>query len=289
MALSEELIKHLESKLPDGKIVHHLPVSGGSINQVYCLMTGQSKYLLKMNNTSAFPGMFACEAEGLQAIADTHTIGTPKVIGHGDVDDDSYLILEWIDTRRPDPEGSKLLGAQLAKLHQVTANEFGFHTDNYMGSLKQKNHTHNTWSSFFIEQRLMPMVKIAVDKHLLTEADHQNFEKLYQVISGLFDEEEPSLLHGDLWSGNYLISAAGMPYLIDPAVSYGHREFDIAMTTLFGGFNAEFYQSYNETFPLANGWEQRLDMWNVYPLLLHLNLFGKSYLGQVRDNLKGYL
>jgi len=133
------------------------------------------------------------------------------------------------------------------------------------------------------------MVSLAVDKRLLEYADAVNFEKLYAKLPELFDEEAPALLHGDLWSGNYLTTPADEPYLIDPAVYYGHREMDVAMTSLFGGFSNEFYQSYNEAFPLAKGWQQRTDLWNLYPLLVHLNLFGAGYLGRVRDALNRYL
>lgn len=174
-------------------------------------------------------------------------------------------------------------------MHTHSAEAFGFDGDNYMGSLKQSNIKHDTWAAFYTGERLMPMVKIAVDNCLLSNRDEQFFEKLYARLPGLFEEEKPSLIHGDLWSGNYIIANDDAPYLIDPAVSYGHREFDIAMTTLFGGFGRQFYRSYHESFPLAKGWEQRLDLWNLYPLLLHLNLFGAGYLGQVRDGLAGYV
>ena len=135
----------------------------------------------------------------------------------------------------------------------------------------------------------MPMVKLAADNKSLNQKDQKNFEQLYKNLPGLFNEEKPSLIHGDLWSGNYLIDENEQPYLIDPAVSYGHREFDMAMTTLFGGFFDEFYAAYDADFPLEKNWRQRVDLWNLYPLLLHLNLFGAAYLGQVRDCLGQYI
>jgi len=233
--------------------------------------------------------MFQREVESLAAIAKTVTIAVPAVVLHDEADDESFLLMEWIETRRPTAKASALLGEQLAAMHRSAAESFGFETDNYMGSLSQSNKRHDTWSSFFIHERLMPMVKMAMNKRLLNTADLQNFEQLYKKLPDLFEEELPSLIHGDLWSGNYLISEDEKPYLIDPAVTYGHREFDIAMTTLFGGFSQEFYTAYNESFPLAKGWQHRIDLWNLYPLLIHLNLFGLGYLGQVRDCLGEYV
>jgi protein-ribulosamine 3-kinase len=287
MALPNELTGFLETNLSI-KIISAMPVSGGSINAVYCLRTTKGKYLLKLNNRDKFPGMFKCEAEGLRAIAKTNTIAVPGIVLQDDVDDKCFLLLEWIETRRPTAKASALLGQQLARMHQATAGSFGFDSDNYMGSLKQSNKKNGSWSEFFIQDRLMPMVKTGIDKELLNRTDTANFEQLYKKLPELFSEEPSSLIHGDLWSGNYLISEDEKPYLIDPAVSYGHREFDIAMTTLFGGFSNEFYAAYNEAFPLEKGWQQRMDLWNLYPLLVHLNLFGMGYLGQVRDCLNEY-
>jgi fructosamine-3-kinase len=174
-------------------------------------------------------------------------------------------------------------------MHNNSAAYFGFEGNNYMGSLTQSNKKHDTWSSFFVEERLQPMVKIAFDKRLLNKVDVQNFDRLYSKLHKLFKEEPSSLIHGDLWGGNYLISTDEKPYLIDPAVSYGNREFDIAMTTLFGGFSESFYAAYNESFPLNKGWNERIELWNLYPLLLHLNLFGAGYLEQVREGVEAYI
>lgn len=265
------------------------PVSGGDINAAYCLTSNAGKFMLKLNSKSTYPGMFKREAEGLAAIRNTQTIAAPEVVLQFDFEDDSCLLMEWVDTIRATPVASVQLGRQLAAMHRCTAPQFGFDKDNYMGSLPQSNRKHNTWAAFFVQERLMPMVQIAIDKRLLNQDDARLFDKLYTRLPELFNEEAPALIHGDLWGGNYLIRNDGKPFLIDPAVSYGNREFDIAMTTLFGGFSNEFYTAYNEAFPLAKGWQERVDLWNLYPLLLHLNLFGMSYLGQVRDNLTSYL
>ena len=294
MEVSKKFTAYLEQQLnaATGKQIrlkHVSAVSGGSINAAFCLHTDDGDYMMKRNNKSAYPNMFANEAEGLTAIKNTETIAVPQIILLDNFEDDSFLVLEWIESSRPTPEASKLLGKQLAVMHRDTADQFGFDTDNYMGSIPQSNRKHDTWSDFFINERLQPMVKIACDKNLLNKSDAQNFDKLYTKLSGLFDEEPPALIHGDLWSGNYLISNRNKPYLIDPAVSYGHREFDIAMTTLFGGIAPDFYKAYQEGFSLAQGWQHRVDLWNLYPLLLHLNLFGTGYLSRVKNSLSMYL
>ncbi|MDT3401563.1 fructosamine kinase family protein [Mucilaginibacter terrae] len=265
------------------------PVSGGDINAAYCIITNAGKFMVKLNSKSAYPGMFKRESEGLTAIRNTRTIAVLEVVLQFDFEDDSCMLMEWVDASRATPAASEQLGYQLAAMHRNTAPFFGFDTDNYMGSLPQSNHKHDAWAQFFVQERLEPMMKIAIDKRLLSYEDARLFDKLYDRLPKLFNEEAPALIHGDLWGGNYLIRNDGKPYLIDPAISYGHREFDIAMTTLFSGFSNEFYTAYHEAFPLAKGWQERVDLWNLYPLLLHLNLFGMSYLGQVRYGLNKYL
>lgn len=294
MAVSKQFTAYLEQGLNtalnlDLKLNHVSSVSGGSINAAYCLHTTSGDYMMKRNSKSAYPNMFACESAGLATIRKTQTIAVPKTILLDEFEEDSFLVLEWIEAVRATPATSKLLGRQLADMHRHTATQFGLDADNYMGSLPQSNQKHRTWADFFINERLQPMVKIGLDKGLLNARDEAAFEKLCKTLPGLFDEEAPALLHGDLWAGNYLIGTNQRPYLIDPAVSYGHREFDIAMTTLFGGFNREFYEAYQTSFPLAKGWQQRINLWNLYPLLLHLNLFGSGYLAQVKSCLQQYI
>jgi fructosamine-3-kinase len=287
MALSAPLSEFLNAKLAV-KIVDVRPVGGGSINRVYCLHTDKRKLLIKLNEKVTFPDMFKYERDGLHIIGETGAIGVPDVILQDDFEDESFLVLSWVDSRQPTPVSSVLLGKQLAALHRCSAEKFGLTSDNYMGSLKQSNKQHCSWTDFFVEERLMPMVKMATDKQLLSAADDHRFETLYNTLPEFFQEEAPALIHGDLWGGNYLISAEEVPYLIDPAICYGNREFDIAMTMLFGGFLPEFYETYDACFPLLPKWKQRVDLWNLYPLLIHLNLFGGGYLQSVRNNLRSY-
>ena len=154
-----------------------------------------------------------------------------------------------------------------------------------MGSLAQVNRQGVSWTEFFIEERLKPQVELGELKGLLAGSILDQFEIVYEKLDSLYPAERPALIHGDLWSGNYLVNSAEKPVLIDPAISYSNRECDIAMTTLFGGFQQLFYDAYNEVFPLQQGWKQRLDLWNLYPLLVHVNLFGTSYLGGIRRTL----
>jgi protein-ribulosamine 3-kinase len=286
--INKDLIDVVEKQI-SGEISTLTPVSGGSVNQAFCLETSQGKYFIKTNSKSKFPGMFEAEAAGLNLIAKSGTIKTPNIILCGEMGDESFLLMEWIEAKRPTGKASQSLGTQLALMHKSTAGQFGLGEDNYMGSLHQSNTKHDTWSEFFVEERLRPMVAMVAQNDLFSRRDVDAFEKLYLKLAGLFAEEPPSLIHGDLWAGNYLINENEQPYLIDPAVCYGHREFDLAMTTLFGGFSDGFYEAYEETFPLQNGWRSRVYLWNLYPLLVHLNLFGAGYLGQVRDCLAGYL
>ncbi|WP_413667811.1 fructosamine kinase family protein [Mucilaginibacter sp. Mucisp86] len=288
MAIPISILSDIESRL--NTVVKKVSVvSGGDINQAYLLQTTVGNLFIKINDRHNYPNMFSKERQGLDAIREANAIAVPEVVLQGEFGNDSYLILEWINIGSANMLASSKLGMGLARMHKNTNARFGFYTDNYMGSLIQTNNWYTKWSDFFIEQRLQPMVKMATDKNELTRNDVHQFDRLYKKLPGLFTEEPPALLHGDLWGGNYLIDTDGKPYLIDPAVSYGNREFDIAMTTLFGGFDPAFYEAYNSEFPLQADWQQRLKLWNLYPLLVHVNLFGASYAKQVRENLSIFI
>jgi protein-ribulosamine 3-kinase len=289
-AFTGKLENILHEKIGGKSSIHEIiEVPGGSINEVFRLQTAAGFFILKLNNAQQFPKMFEQEAEGLEAIRQTKTITVPEVIATGHLGYNSFLLMEYIETGSKTPASMQLLGLQLAQMHRHQNEQFGFEKDNYMGSLPQSNKKHETWKEFFVEERLKPMVKLAFDASFIDQKMVSDFESLYQKFGELFEEEKPALIHGDLWGGNYLISSEGKPYLIDPAVSYGFREFDLAMTHLFGGFSADFYQAYQEEFPLQPNWQQRIDLWNLYPLLLHLNLFGTGYLGKVKSALKKFI
>ena len=265
------------------------PVIGGSINRCYQIEHGKKMFFLKLNSSKELPAMFIAEAEGLKRIRQTNTIKVPEVICYGSSADEQFLVLEWIENGIVSDVSQENLGRGLAQLHKSTQLQFGLDHNNYMGSLAQLNNRHYSWNEFFIEQRLKPQVELGKKNGLLAAEILDQFELLYNKLDSLYPAEKPALVHGDLWSGNYLINNSAQALLIDPAISYSNREVDIAMTTLFGGFSKYFYDAYNEVFPLQKGWEQRLDLWNLYPLLIHVNLFGTSYLDGVKHNLAKFV
>lgn len=219
------------------QIIEAKPVGGGCINDCYRLDTSAGPFFLKLNDATILPGMFETEMEGLKLLASTSTVNIPRAIETGEVDGISLLLMEFIESGAARKNSMYDFGRQLARLHTVTNRNFGLEYDNYIGSLKQFNQPMDNWPAFFAEQRLMPLMRMAFDKHLIQHSVVQRFEKLFVKMDSLFPIEKPALLHGDLWSGNYLISRAGETYLVDPAVYYGHREMDIAMTRLFGSFS----------------------------------------------------
>ena len=177
---------------------------------------------------------------------------------------------------------------KLAKMHQLTNAFFGFDDWNYMGSIQQKNNQQSTWSEFFATQRIEPMYEKARSSGYFSASTTKQLIRLLDKAESLFPTEPPSLVHGDLWSGNFLFDNTGDGVLIDPAVYYGHREMDIALSKLFGGFTADFYDGYNAQYPLEKGWEERVPLGQLYPLLLHVALFGNSYVGQVEQILNRF-
>jgi len=264
------------------------PVGGGSINHTYRIVAAKETFFCKINQLSAFPGLFNAEQKGLELLAQQQVLRIPRVIAHAHTGDMQVLILEWIEQGLKTADFWKTFGRQLAALHHIQHSRCGLESDNYMGALPQNNQWTNSWTDFFAHQRLQPQVKLALDRRLLEPAHVTQFEKLYQQLGNIFQDEPAALLHGDLWSGNFLSDDAGQPVLIDPAVYYGHRNMDLAMTTLFGGFDALFYESYQYHFPLPANFRQQWDICNLYPLLIHLNLFGKSYLSDILYTIRQY-
>jgi len=266
----------------DLQIISDSVLSGGSINQVLRLKTNRGYFCLKYNRNGSFPEMFKKEAMGLDILRNAGEIRVPLVIGTDDSGQYSYLLLEFITSA---PVGAGFMagfGHSLARLHRHTGEYFGLSHDNYMGSLQQSNRPNNNFPDFFIRERLAKQLDLAMKNDYLSKEELQKFDQLHEKLPGIIPAEKPSLIHGDLWNGNFIVSEEGRACLIDPAVYYGHREVDIAMSTLFGGFGPEFYSAYQESFPMEKGWKERLDIYNLYPLLVHLNLFGSGYLGEIR-------
>jgi fructosamine-3-kinase len=267
------------------KLLSHKPLHGGDINNVFLVKSNHGKFVIKLNDASRFPKMFEAEAQGLQLLKTSNTFRIPEVIAFGETENQSYLLLEYIAPGNKNPNFNQTFGHQLAELHQNTATSFGLDHDNYIGSLPQYNLCEiQNAAHFYIEKRLEPQFELATKKGF-------SFKKLSSFYKNCIDEipnEPPALIHGDLWNGNYLVDENGNPCLIDPAVSSSSREMDLAMMQLFGGFPNQIFESYHETFPLNPGWQNRLNLWQLYYLLVHLNLFGSGYYNSVTSILTKY-
>ncbi|MEL7003171.1 MAG: fructosamine kinase family protein [Bacteroidota bacterium] len=286
-SLPSEIRSHCEKQL--GPIKDFTPVSGGCINNGCCLKTHKGPVFVKWNSAKKFPQMFTEEKSGLALLGKADCIRIPKVLSCYEGEQYSCLLLEWIASAPRDKNYWSALGQQLADLHRQTQNYFGLDHDNYIGSLHQYNSQTDKGVDFFIEQRLMPQVRLAQKTGRVDLNDVHKFDILYKELPSLLTNEAASLTHGDLWSGNLMTDDKGMPTLIDPAVSYTHREVDLGYTILFGGFDQEFYQIYNESFPLLSGYRERLEIYNLYPLLVHVNLFGGGYRQQVMSIMNRYI
>ena len=261
-------------------------VGGGCINDTAHIKTNRGEYFVKWNH--GMLDMFEKEKKGLELLAEGASLNTPKTLGVGEIDGKGYLLMEYIEGGRMNTEFWEKLGTGLAALHRNTNERFGLDHDNYIGRLPQSNTRAKSWIDFFIAQRMQPQIKLAFDGQRIESTQVARFDLLFSKLSSLIPEERPALLHGDLWSGNIHCDRSSEPYLIDPAVFYGHREAELAFTSLFGGFDSQFYQSYQESFPLHRGFESRVDLFNMYPLMVHVNLFGTSYLSGVDAVLRRY-
>jgi fructosamine-3-kinase len=269
--------------------IDFISVGGGSINDTYKVTINQSQHFFcKTNSAKKFPSLFIKEKNGLELLAKQNIIRTPSLIACEETEAEQILILEWIEQGLKTKNFWEIFGEQLAKLHHVSNNYFGLDEDNYMGAFHQSNSPSKSWVDFFIHQRLEPQIKLAVDNNLLEQKHVLQFQNLYKFLPQIFPEEKSSLLHGDLWSGNFLCDENSLPILVDPAVYFGDRHIDLAMTTLFGGFDKTFYDSYHYYFPLPTNHRQIWDVCNLFPLLIHLNLFGRSYLRDILETIRSY-
>ena len=266
----------IENELSES-IIKIAPLSGGDINEVFKIITQNNTYVLKVNSISIHPKMFVKEKLGLQSISLTGA-KTPNLIKIFSNSQNQFLILEYIEEESTNKSFWKNFAISLVKLHKTSNKRFGLEYDNYIGSLHQNNAQKRTWEQFFIENRINPVVKQAFDKNLLNINHLSSFESLFKKLNEILPIEPPSLVHGDLWSGNLLKGKGQTPIFIDPAIYYGNREVDITMTQMFGGFDKNYINYYNELFPLEPGWQQRIEIHNLYPSLVHLILFGSSYL-----------
>ncbi len=272
---------------PNIQLRHYTSVGGGCINHCYRLQTSDNIFFVKCNSLQ-YLDMFEKEHRGLSALSSLSELKVPIPLGTGVLSGRAYLIMEYLEPTAISTEFFGQLGRGLARMHKNTQKEFGWNEDNYIGRLPQVNSLNSDWIDFFISQRLVPQIARAVDQKVLPNKERRELELLLSKLHNYLVTEAPAFIHGDLWSGNIMSGPGGLPCLLDPAVYYGHREVEMAFTTLFGGFDAKFYQSYSEVFPLQRGYHDRFEIYNLYPLLVHLNLFGGGYLSSIVQVISRY-
>ena len=263
--------------------------NGGCINMALSVTTERGVFFIKWNEL-AYEDMFEKEAEGLALLSGTEAISVPEVIGFGQVEEKSFLVLEHIQETYPSRLYWQDLGRSLATLHGVTANNCGLGHNNYIGRLHQTNTSRPSWIDFYKEMRLSHQLGLAMYNDYVDKAFVRDFKTFLEKLERIIPESKSCLLHGDLWNGN-IMPMDDKAYVFDPAVYYGAPEMDLAMTRLFGGFDEVFYQAYHEVNPIPDHFEELLDVYNLYPLMVHVNLFGPNsgYLGSVKRIIKRYL
>jgi fructosamine-3-kinase len=283
-SLEQVLSSHFGTSV---QILRRVSLSGGSIHHAERLETSAGTFFVKHNHASHYEN-FLAEVDGLERLRQTRTLRVPQTILVTKESDTAYLVLEYLDAHPPAKNFWEHFGESLAALHRHQAEHFGYERDNFIGALVQRNTLHSSWSEFFIEERLSPMIARACRSGLLSASEAKRLEQLFPKLEQFFPDEPPALLHGDLWSGNFLSGPQGLPVVFDPAVYFGHREAEIAFMHLFGGFHERLFQAYHATFPLAPQWQARMDVYNLYPLLVHLNLFGRAYWSGIERTLRRF-
>lgn len=258
-------------------------VSGGDINQAQQMVLADGRVVFVKSNTRADPTMFAAEARGLAWLGEARALRVPRVLHVAE----DFLVLEHLESGRRRSDFDEHLGRGLAALHRFGAPGFGLDHDNFIGRLPQANASAPTWPDFYRERRLEPQLRLAQEAGLCPPSLARGFEQLFSVLEDrVGPPEPPARLHGDLWGGNLMVDETGAPCLIDPAVYAGHREVDLAMMQLFGGFSPRVFSAYQEAWPLAPGYEERVPLYQLYFLMVHVNLFGRTYLAQAEHALR---
>lgn len=290
MISEEKIKKRIEEKL-GSKIKSFSSLSGGCISDAFKISTENGTSFFLKYNPSASNNMFLKEANGLRELDKSNAIKIPEVLS---VDED-YILLEFIASGNRKKKFFEDFGKSFAEMHKFKSDSFGFYENNYIGSNPQINipdeKEKSDWTAFYLNKRILFQLQLAEKLGNSTDELRKGISKLENKIEDIIghNSEKPSLLHGDIWGGNYMIDQNGNAVLIDPAVYYGHREADLGMTKLFGGFNSEFYKAYNESFPLEDGFDYRENIYKLYHVLNHLNLFGGGYYSQAISLIKFYV
>lgn len=263
-------------------------IQGGSINEAYYVKTENAEYFMKHHPNSP-RGFFKSEATGLRLIKETNTIPVPNFLSYSDQPGESFLLLEWIEGTLG-KQTEIQLGQKLAQLHQCTGPMHGFQNDTYIGILEQPNTLKANWLEYYRDYRLQTQIKYGVDKELIRGERLKQLQHLLDKLDKWIPAfVEPSYLHGDLYAGNWIVGPAGQPYLVDPSFLYGDRHFEVAYTYLFGGFSEQFYGAYNEVYPVESNFEEIKPLYQLYYLIIHLNMFGETYGEQIDSILKRYV
>lgn len=290
MMITNDIQKSIEQHL-NSKIESVRSISGGCISDSSIIhMKSGEKFFLKVNNNIP-KDVFAKEADGLKEIENSKSIRVPSV----ELVQENFIMMECIEAKSNSNNFDEDFGIGFAKMHKYEGSYFGFYEDNYIGSTIQKNMPNeeekHDWKKFYFNKRLLFQFKLAETNGYVDSDLRKCFNQIENKIDNILNSEaeKPSLLHGDLWAGNYIVDENGRACLIDPAVYYGNREADLAMTKLFGGFTNEFYYSYNEFYPLSDGYDYRENIYKLYHVLNHLNLFGSGYYQQALSLIKFYL
>lgn len=290
----KSFIEKLLEKELGSKVVIEMgsPKSGGCINCATLIKTDAGNTFFLKYNPSSPSNMFQAEANGLKELSKAEQLRVPKVIAFSEYQADvtPFILMEYLPSAQKSDHFFELFGRGFAQMHQIKQQQYGFFENNFIGSTPQINDLMDNWVDFFREKRLGYQVELAKKSNLWSSKLDQLWDQLSSKLEEIIGEpnEPPSLLHGDLWSGNYIVGPEGKPCIIDPAVYYGNREADLSMTELFGGFDRRFYDSYKEAYPLEPGYNDRVKVYKLYHLLNHLNLFGSSYQGSVKAILQHF-
>lgn len=285
----DNIIKQALHKANDRSTINNMKrVAGGSINESFLVETQCDRYFVKHHADSPV-GFFELEAAGLRLIRETLSISVPNVLAFSDKKGEAFLIIEWVEGHGTSETQVKL-GERLAAMHQNFGAKHGFEKDTFIGTLPQPNGLFSNWLDYYRDRRLRAQLELGVRKHSITGRRQEQLEKLLERLEDWVPRDvPPSYLHGDLWGGNWLAGPGGEPYLIDPSFLYGDRHFELAFTELFGGFATVFYEAYASQFPLADYYEDIKPLYQLYYLLVHLNIFGETYGGQVDAVLRRYV
>ncbi len=285
-ALSDFLDETLKAALgQQAEVVGYRFLAGGSISNATLLSTSEGSFVLKWNE-QAPEGLLETEARGLELLARTQSLRVPRVMGLGHTRNMPWMLMEYMEAIRQRPDYWQQLGQGVAVLHGHTEARYGLDFDNFIGSLPQKNAWTSSVEEYFGQNRILAQAGLALYNEKIDARLFHRLEALCRRLPELLPAERPALIHGDLWNGNVVTGPEGEPVLIDPAVHYGLREADLAMTRMFGGFEEGFYQAYQEAFPLEPGFEARVDIYNLYPNLVGANLFGSEYVPPVLRTLE---